>query len=389
MIHTDEEYPVMNTRSDESRIEITYDYGVTPSDMLRQRMHELGMSQTQLAMRTGLSRKTINELVHGKQSITHETALLLEPVLGYAARFWMDMQHGYDAQKASHKRKVAESRFDDWPHVFSAAATHAMQLDVHYPQQSVLTQLPHFFGVASYDAYTQSYGHMLQATSFRRHRQEVNPHDIAVWLRLGQRSAESCQLAPFNERRLRQVLDDCKALTTQTPAEFWQPLVNMFAACGVLLVWIPPITGIALSGATYVHADKRVIQLSGRDQTNDRFWFTLFHEIGHILLHGVKPLFAEWDDADTHTAKDSEREANNFAATHLIPPALLAPLLTKSRLSTADIVQMAQRAQVHPGIVAGRIQHERRNFATYRRLLLQYNWDFLMNPTDRRLPRQP
>jgi len=260
---------------------------------------------------------------------------------------------------------------------------------VHYPQQSVLTQLPHFFGVASYDAYTQSYGHMLQSTSFRRHRQEVNPHDIAVWLRLGQRSAESCQLAPFNERRLRQVLDDCKALTTQTPAEFWQPLVNMFAACGVLLVWIPPITGIALSGATYVHADKRVIQLSGRDQTNDRFWFTLFHEIGHILLHGVKPLFAEWDDADTHTAKDSEREANNFAATHLIPPALLAPLLTKSRLSTADIVQMAQRAQVHPGIVAGRIQHERRNFATYRRLLLQYNWDFLMNPTDRRLPRQP
>jgi addiction module HigA family antidote len=89
----------MNTRTDESRVEITYDYGVTPSDILRQRMYELGMSQTQLAMRTGLSRKTINELVHGKQSITHETALLLEPVLGYAARFWMDMQHGYDALK--------------------------------------------------------------------------------------------------------------------------------------------------------------------------------------------------------------------------------------------------------------------------------------------------
>jgi addiction module HigA family antidote len=103
MIHTDEEYPVMNTRSDESRIEITYDYGVTPSDMLRQRMYELGMSQTQLAMRTGLSRKTINELVHGKQSITHETALLLEPVLGYAARFWMDMQHAHDVGSVKSK----------------------------------------------------------------------------------------------------------------------------------------------------------------------------------------------------------------------------------------------------------------------------------------------
>lgn len=87
---------MMNTRSDESRVEITYDYGVTPNDMLMQRMREIGMTQTQLAIRTGLSRKTINELVHGKQRITHETALLLEPVLGYAARFWMDMQHGYD-----------------------------------------------------------------------------------------------------------------------------------------------------------------------------------------------------------------------------------------------------------------------------------------------------
>lgn len=373
---------MINTRSDESRVEITYDYGVTPNDMLMQRMRELGMTQTQLAIRTGLSRKTINELVHGKQRITHETALLLEPVLGYAARFWMDMQHGYDAHKASHKRKVAESRFNDWPNVFSAAATRAMQLNVHYPQQTELTQLQYFFGVASYDAYTQSYVQMIQATSFRRHRQEVNPHDVAVWLRLGQRYAESCQLAPFNESRLQQMLSNCKALTAQTPAEFWQPLVNMFAECGVLLVWIPPITGIALSGATYVHADKRVIQLSGRGQTNDRFWFTLFHEVGHILLHGVKPLFAEWDDVDTHTAKDSEHEANNFAATHLIPPALLAPLLTKSRISSADIVQMSQRAQIHPGIVAGRIQHERRDFAKYRRLLLQYNWDFLVSQTD-------
>ena len=86
----------MNTRTDESRVEITYDYGVTPSDMLKQRMYELGMTQTQLAIRTGLSRKTINELVHAKQRITHETALLLEPVLGYTARFWMDMQHTHD-----------------------------------------------------------------------------------------------------------------------------------------------------------------------------------------------------------------------------------------------------------------------------------------------------
>ena len=87
---------MMNTRSDESRVEITYDYGVTPNDMLMQRMREIGITQTQLAIRTGLSRKTINELVHGKQRITHETALLLESVLGYAARFWMDMQHAHD-----------------------------------------------------------------------------------------------------------------------------------------------------------------------------------------------------------------------------------------------------------------------------------------------------
>ena len=291
----------MNPQETEMRVQSHYDYDVTPSDMLMQRLRELGMSQTQLASRTGLSRKTVNELVNGKQSITHDTALLLEPVLGYPARFWIDMQSGYDAHHARSKRKVAEAQYAYWPTLYSADALHAIQQ----------SSLPQFFGVASYDAYTHTYIHPLLAHAGCQ-RGEVPVHDVAVWWRLGQIAAEATRLSPYNERRLIQALTAIVPQACPTPADDWQSISDALVDSGVLVVRMPSFAGVPVHGATYVHANTRVIQLSEACLSTPHGWFVLCHLVGHVVLHGVKAVFFEWavpDDA----RDDVERQADEFA----------------------------------------------------------------------------
>ncbi len=67
------------------------DYAIAPGETLLDTIEALGMSQAELAERTGRSKKTINEIIKGKAPITPETALQLERVLSVPAQFWNDL----------------------------------------------------------------------------------------------------------------------------------------------------------------------------------------------------------------------------------------------------------------------------------------------------------
>jgi HTH-type transcriptional regulator/antitoxin HigA len=103
-----------------------------------------------------------------------------------------------------------------------------------------------------------------------------------------------------------------------------------------------------------------LIQLSLYGKTNDKFWFTFFHEAAHILLHAnnkdeKKSVFLD-DPNSIHSDNPQEREANEWAGNYLIPNSrarMLARLKTK-----AAVVSFAQQIGVHPGIVVGRLQHD-------------------------------
>ena len=66
----------------------TPDYAVPPGTTLKETLDEKGISQAQLAVRTGLAEKTISQIVNGIAPISYETAGKLELVLGIPARFW-------------------------------------------------------------------------------------------------------------------------------------------------------------------------------------------------------------------------------------------------------------------------------------------------------------
>ncbi|WP_157594150.1 ImmA/IrrE family metallo-endopeptidase [Streptosporangium amethystogenes] len=129
---------------------------------------------------------------------------------------------------------------------------------------------------------------------------------------------------------------------------------DICAQHGVAVVFVGEITGARASGATrWISTDKAMLLLSLRYKTDDHLWFTFFHEIGHILLHGKSDTWIENNIPDDDP---KEEEADQFSCDLLIPKKHLAKL--RSLKSLGSVRTFASDIGVSPGIVVGRLQHD-------------------------------
>jgi HTH-type transcriptional regulator/antitoxin HigA len=124
---------------------------------------------------------------------------------------------------------------------------------------------------------------------------------------------------------------------------------------GVGLVYTVCIPKAPISGVVRWVGGNPVIQLTDRYNSNDHFWFTFFHEAGHILLHGKKDVFIEnLNEYEVDVQK--EIEADDFANKSLLPEDITAELPFK--ITEEDIRRIARKHNTHPAIVLGRLQHQ-------------------------------
>ena len=184
------------------------------------------------------------------------------------------------------------------------------------------------------------------------------PSDYALvaWTRRGELEAQKVETKPCNLRKLKISCADIRSMTWDKPEDFVPRLRALCADCGVALVFVPHLRGTYANGAArWLAPDKAMIQLSLRGRYADILWFTFFHEMAHILLHGKSKGFVDTEDAGTTR---EEQEADRFAADVLVPPRHFQRLKQSRRYSQAIVRAVAQEAGVAPGVVVGRLQHE-------------------------------
>lgn len=331
------------------------DYTVSPGEILAEYLEAVGMSQRDLALRTGLTPKTINEIVNAKAPITAETALKLERVLGRPAHFWQNLESLYQetqAREAEHKRLQAGL---DWlKRVPVAALIKQGWLPYLGDPVAQLEAVLRFFGVNAVEQWQAMWeGH--QVAYRQSARFEAHPEAVSAWLRQGERLAQGMRCEPYDKARFQAALLGIRSLTRQPPEVFQQRLVDLCAGAGVALAFVPELPKTGVSGATrWLSPDKALIQLSLRYKSDDQLWFTFFHEAGHVLLHGKKEIFIEGNGLDG----EKEAEANRYAADALIPPAKLRAFLATGRPTLAQVEAFADEIGIAPGIVVGRLQKE-------------------------------
>lgn len=328
---------------------------VPPGETLAEWLDRAGMTQAQFAKRTSLTPKHINQVIKGGVSISPDVALAFERVTSIPARYWTVLDANY--QTARQRRleaielRVSIDVVDRFP---------IKELETRgyiQPQASKLDklrQLLGFFAVADTDALEEVW---LRPALYRRSAAfEADQGALASWLRLAELKAARVKTKPFDAAACRNEVGKMRALSMLPGISWLEPLKVLCASVGVAVVVLKELPKCRVNGATrWLSSDKAMIALSLRHRRNDIFWFTLFHELCHLLRHSKKEVYV--DTRGSGIAKELEDEADAFASRVLIPSSLSGEL--RKLATAADVVAFADAIGVAPGIVVGRMQHEK------------------------------
>lgn len=334
------------------------DVVLPPGETLAETIEAIGMTQVDLAERTGHAPKTINEIIQGKAALTAETALQLERVLGVPASFWNNLEHNYRDALARRREERDLSTQASWLGNFPLKAM-AKRGWLELRKDAIETgkQVLNFFGVASKELWDEKW--LAADALFRKSPAfESSPYAVAAWLRRGELEAQRVGCKHFEEAKFRAALLRIRGLTAEQPTGAIEEAADLCARTGVAFVVVPELPGTCVSGAArWLTPRKALIQLSTRYKTDDQFWFSFFHEAAHLLQGGKRKAFV---DRDSETGK-SEQAADSFAARTLIPSQDLKEFLKDANepfISRASVERFARRIGIAPGVVVGRLQRE-------------------------------
>lgn len=333
---------------------------IHPGHIISRSLEREGMSQKNLSERTGLTEKHISQIINGEASITVETALLLENALGGAASFWINLEKNYQETKA--RLEKTESLKKEIPLMSKFPYSELVKrgyVEQTSNREKRVENLWKFFGVNSLGFVRQT-----EAVAYRKRMGvSMKSESIAAWLRCGELEARKTSVSPFSDTTLKEATKKLKNLTLKEPEKYSVEAQNILSESGVSLVYVPHFPGTSVNGAVRWVGDLPLVQLSLLGAYADMFWFTLFHEIGHLLLHGKKEKFLEFEQGKGGYllgSEDKEKEADTFAGSELIPQKLYLDFVQSGDFSRLAIVNFAQSIKVHPGVIAGRLCHDKK-----------------------------
>ncbi|MDE2998374.1 MAG: HigA family addiction module antitoxin [Gemmatimonadota bacterium] len=334
------------------------DYAVPPGWVLAERLEAQGISHAEFARRCDRSAKLISEIVSGKAPIEPITAVQFERVLGVDAEIWLGIEKNYQLHQIREAEASEAEALAEWAKSFpliELAKRGAIR--TRSASREAYSELMAFFRVASIDAWHVKYG---TANIAYRHSPSFksDENSLATWLRLAEIDAEGQKCNEYDRSAFLGALRRIRRLTR---APFYEARDQTHELCnraGVALSMIEPLPKASLSGAAWwLSPRKPVIALSARHRTDDHLWFSLFHEAAHILLHSKKDVFV--DEANAGDA-DLETEANEWASNFLVSRPDWRRFVDEGSFTNLNIRKFAEDQGIAPGIVVGRLQHERR-----------------------------
>jgi addiction module HigA family antidote len=295
-----------------------------PGETLSEKLKEMGMSIKEFAVRTSKPEKTIYAIINGSSSITSDMAVSFEIVTRIPAHFWLNKQRRYDEYEARMRREAIVEEAQGWALRFPFERM--AELGWVEPCESIADKVQalfDFFQVSTVKAWHDYYCNQQLKVVFSISLNSVKePYAISAWLRQGERQAESISVEKFSSKQLKLAIPAMKEIMASEPYDYAVRLQDLCGKIGIKLIFTPCLPKAAIKGSTRWINGAPCVQLSDLSSEYSLFWFTFFHEIGHILLHGKKEVFLE--NIDYVSPNDSEepgqikeeqkeREADEFA----------------------------------------------------------------------------
>lgn len=297
---------------------------------------------------------SLNDLLKGKVYINYNVALVLATVFKNSPEFWVNKQVTYDERV----KKLDSEVKDEW--LKSLPLKEISSEGFIDSTKDIYTECLKFFDVSSIFDWKIKYLKNSNLSFRKSDGFESTKSSVISWLRMGELHVKNIKYPEYNKEKFEYFLEnDIKDLTRKyAPKVFIPKLVQLCYLCGVKLSIQQAPKNCKVFGVTKFSSEGNPeMILSFRYLSDDQFWFTLFHEAGHIILHEKK--FLNFDGENlvemSETLRNEEDEANKFAEEVLIPFYMKDKLL-RINGNKRNILSFAMESNISPGILVGQLQ---------------------------------
>jgi HTH-type transcriptional regulator / antitoxin HigA len=338
----------------------TPDWVSPPGDTIAAILEERGVTPVTLASKLKCTHEDIAALLEGRAVLTDEFATRLAALFGASPSFWTKRESQYREDVLRLTQYASTEETKSWLGEISGRELARLGwIKPFEGKAGIAAACLQFFGVLSVPGWRDAYKDTLRAIAFRTSKAFVSqPGAVAAWLRQGEIRASDIDCAPWNPDAFRAALQEIRALTRiEDPDKFLPELVKRCGECGVAVVVLRAPKECKASGASrFLTESKAMLLLSVRHLSDDHFWFTFFHEAGHLILHGHKFIFVDGLGCDDELASSDEDEANRFAEDMLVP-AEHRPEFLSLRADKRAVMRFAVKIGISRGLVVGQLQH--------------------------------
>ncbi len=324
---------------------------IPPGETIKEFIDELGMTQKEFAIRMDISEKHLTHIIKGSVELTRDIACKLELILGIESSFWLNLENSYREALAKFKEVYID---EEEKKIVKEIPYNELAIDGWVESTRKVNEkvinLRKFFAISDLTN--------LRKVNVAYRKANIcheNKYALLSWVRIAELQAQSIETQKFSRKKLIELIPEFRKLTLIKSSDFYKKLVELCATAGIALVVSKHLKGTGVHGVTFLNSKKNklIIQLSVRGKAADKFWFTFFHEISHIL-YDEKDNFI-YIECDEETEKLMDIKAANL----LIPNDKYEMFVERGRYSIDDINSFAQNVGIHPCIVVGRLKYDR------------------------------
>ena len=322
-----------------------------PGYYIKEIVEESGLTQEDFAKRLDTTPKNLSLLIRGEQNLSIDIAMKLSRMTGTSVSYWLNLQNAYDALIAEFKSKeeLAQERL-----IFSILDYKYFREYFNLPDlprkiDEQIVQVRNFLNVATLTVLKKPD----MAVSFRSATGEMSEANIVkanTMVQIATNIALKTEAPKFNKPLFEEAVRYALTLT-KDHSTFYPLIKEAFCKVGVIFVILPNISGSKINGATKKVGNNIMLLVNDRRLNSDTFWFTLFHEIGHIMN-------GDYGISFDSESGEQEEIADKYAEDMLIPCDQYQQFIAENRFDIQSIRRFAKRIDRDPGIVLGRLMND-------------------------------
>lgn len=322
-----------------------------PGYYIKEIVEESGLTQEDFAKRLDTTPKNLSLLIRGEQSLSIDISMKLSRMIGTSVNYWLNLQNAFDsliAEFKSQEELIEERKVFELLDYKYFRENYGLP-DLPRKKDEQIKEVRKSLNVSTLSVFKKRD----MAVSFRSSTGELEEANIIkanIMVQIAINKALAVKAPKYNKKKFEKAVQYALTLT-KNHSGFYPSIREAFEDAGVIFVILPNISGSKINGATKKIGNNIMLMVNDRRLNSDSFWFTLFHEIGHII-NGDYGISFEKESGEQEIAADL------FAQDSLIPREKYNEFVTGRRFGLNDIIYFAETINRDPGIVLGRLQND-------------------------------